>query len=118
MHAELMDLLMAAEKDRRKTSISPEAAIERLKEAAARFNAGNPYKVGDIVTPIKDSPIKGHGNPHLVLEVSAEGFPVTAQTAGSWVSATAFTLRVLTIDDGSIVPHIMPHWMVEPFQLD
>lgn len=97
--------------------ILPEAAIERLKEAAVLYCAENPYKAGDIVTPRKGSPIKGRGIPHLVLEVS-EGFPIQSQTAGSWVTATAFTLKVVTIDEGAIVPHLVPHWMMEPFRLD
>lgn len=52
-----------------KMSILPEAAIERLKAYADRYQGENPFRVGDLVTVRSDAPLDGKGIPHIVVEV-------------------------------------------------
>ena len=57
-----------------------EGQIARLREAAERFSPRRgiepfPFKVGDLVTPRKDSPLINAGEPHLVVEVNPNALP-------------------------------------------
>ena len=63
----LMDLAGGGPPQR--TTILPEAAVERLWGVFANYTAPNPYKPGDLVTPLADAPCKGAGEPHIVIEV-------------------------------------------------
>lgn len=49
-----------------------EAQVMELRQIAARYAAGCPFAVGDLVTPRKSYNIQGAGAPHIVLEVPAE----------------------------------------------
>jgi len=43
--------------------------IADLKMIQQRYISPCPFGVGDLVTPMKDCNVKGHGEPHIVLEV-------------------------------------------------
>jgi hypothetical protein len=67
--------MMAQEEDRPQQTILPEAAIERMKEVAARIKVGNPFKEGDIVTARSDGGLKSPRAPMLVIETCEGTFP-------------------------------------------
>jgi len=96
--------------------ILPEAKIARLREAADRIAAPIPFKPGDIVTTRKDSPLKGVGQPRLVIEVNPDGFDIGECDAGAWMEAAKFDVRYLTLADGVIFCHQSPHWMLELYE--
>jgi hypothetical protein len=50
-------------------TLDPEIAIFQLREAFPRFTRKNPFKVGDVVTPVPNSNITSHGRPHIVVAV-------------------------------------------------
>lgn len=84
-------------------AILPEAAIHRLREAAPRFTAPVPFVVGDLVTPRSDSPIKGAGNPHLVIETRPGAEPFFgALSPGSPDFGMRLNVRVITISGGDV----------------
>jgi hypothetical protein len=87
--------------------ISPEGAVARLREAAehyAQMYAAPRFKVGDLVTPIKDRGGCDVGDPHLVVAACSPpghcfiGDPCSS-ALGRWLD-----IRVLLIGDGGIVP--------------
>jgi hypothetical protein len=45
--------------------------LESLRKKMAE-DQKNPYKVGDVITPIKGKGNKGHGKPHIVVEAYPE----------------------------------------------
>lgn len=45
----------------------PEASIMEMRDLLARYNEA-PFEVGDLVTPRKNAPVRGAGDPHIVLE--------------------------------------------------
>ena len=49
-----------------------EAQVMELRQIAARYAAGCPFKPGDLVTPLQGYNDRGAGEPHVVLEVPAE----------------------------------------------
>lgn len=48
------------------------AQVMDLREYCARYVAGNPFKVGDLVTPSKAFGITDAGMPHIVLQILDE----------------------------------------------
>lgn len=98
-----------------KPAILPEAAIERLKETALRIAAGNPFKVGDIVTIRADAPMQGAGKPRLVIGINPEGFPCGEKESGQWGTAITYDVSFIWTDGEHILPHVAPHWMLEPY---
>jgi hypothetical protein len=115
----LMELMQAAgEYAEEEETILPEAAIARLREAADRYNAINPFEVGDIITPRADAPVIGTGQPHLVVKVSKAGDFVAdrQKEAGTWEAATRFDTICLCIMHGVIVSFAVSSWLMEPWK--
>jgi hypothetical protein len=109
--------MMAQEEDRPQQTILPEAAIERMKEVAARIKVGNPFKEGDIVTARSDGGLKSPRAPMLVIETCEGTFPKGDHENGDWPSATDFDVKLLRFSNGSIIPSIAPHWMLELYEI-
>jgi hypothetical protein len=116
----LMELMQAAREyaEEEEETILHEAAIARLREAADRYNAINPYEIGDIITPRADAPMKGVGQPHLVVKVSRVGdFMADRQKkAGTWEASTRFDTICLCIMRGVIAPFAVSSWLMEPWK--
>ena len=53
----------------------PEAQVMRLREALERALGGNPFAVGDLVSPRPDATLGGAGDPHVVMETMASIMP-------------------------------------------
>jgi len=98
------------------SSILPEAKIARLKEAAARFTDDNPFKVGDVVTIRQDAPMKGEGEPHLVIESGSTNLGTAVPDEGNWTDGGIRNVRVLMLKDDLIMPYVLPHWALEHYQ--
>ncbi|WP_051949290.1 hypothetical protein [Methylosinus sp. PW1] len=96
-------------------SILPEAAIARLREAGERYAVGNLFRIGDIVTPRKDSDVKGAGDPHVVIETkdSSKAEFAFVGAPGSNTFGQRLDLRVLHISNDRIVPHWVESWQFE-----
>lgn len=107
--------LHMGEKDKRK--ILPEAHLERVKEAAERYARPNPYKVGDIVTPRKDSGMKGVGEPHVVVEVLTEP---RRTFEGSGFGGSSFganmDVRVMCLMDDLTLAFWGESWMLDKWE--
>lgn len=109
--------MINAKADRRdeqeeKPPIDPEAAVMRLREAAARYRemyAGPRFAVGDLVTPVRDGLYQGAGRPHIVVFIFENDIEHTFSgdvSTGSATFGVLFDMRVLTFSDD----HIMPYW--------
>lgn len=96
-----------------------EAQIMRLREAAGRFTLDIPFAVGDLVTPRRDAPYKGAGEPHLVIATDDrapyrfEGHPDTA-TYGARPQIRVLYLSVAG-DDEVVIPHWGEAAFYEPY---
>lgn len=64
---DLASALFGAAKNEEENDILPEAMIARLAEFGERYGK-NPFSVGDVVTPRRDSGLKYAGRPFLVVE--------------------------------------------------
>lgn len=115
----LMEALARASRDMDDDSpaILPEAAIMRLKEAADRYIAGNPFKVGDIVTPRPGMNVAGAGKPHVVIAVRADPQPVWDGEPGSNAHGMCFDIRVASISGrpDRVMAHWCESWSFQPF---
>ena len=93
---------------------TPEADIMELRHAAQRRAAPSPFKVGDIVTPRKDAPIRDHGVPHIVVGAHQTFMPVADYIGiGTWPAAEVFDLITLYRNNGKIHPQRACSWMYE-----
>lgn len=101
--------------------ISHEVQIERLREAAARYARPCPFVVGDLVTPLTESHVKGAGEPHLVVDVRpgpVDSFgrvePLFQGELGSSAFGMRLDVRILSLIDGeTIAPHWVESWCLE-----
>ena len=94
-----------------------EAQIERLQEAFGRMKAPCPFKVGDLVRPRKDSPLKKN-TVSLVVDVNPMGFERGLSDCCEWTNAAVFDLKIIRLIGDSIVPFVAPSWMYEPYTAD
>lgn len=90
-------------------AILPEAAIMRLREAAALYAEqieGPRFRVGDLVTPRKDSREGGAGRPHVVVEVRSGAAPLWGKDCCGRFGSR-HDIRVLYLNGGG---DVTPHW--------
>ena len=92
-----------------KPSILPEAAIARLQELLPAYRQGKPpFAVGDIVIPRKDASIRGHGSPHLVVDILEDAHAIyrfDESHFGSNTFGACVNMRVIHVDDEKVVAH-------------
>jgi hypothetical protein len=94
----------------------PEAQVATLKEVAARYAAGCPFKPGDLVTARPGHNVKGVGHPHVVLDTrSAE--PSFNGESGSCLNGRREDIRVATIMRGHVAAFWDESWHYEPYSL-
>jgi hypothetical protein len=102
--------MLLSQSDDQEPKILPEAAIARLREAATRYaemyNNGPRFKVGDIVTPIADSTLRGAGEPYLVIATltRAEHEKCSGVDCGSTQFMPWTDIRAICISHGDIAP--------------
>jgi hypothetical protein len=114
---EMLQMMAGEAMQQEEERILPEAAIERMKEVATRIKVGNPFKEGDIVTARSDGGLKSPRAPMLVIETCEGTFPKGDHENGDWPSATDFDVKLLRFSNGSIIPSIAPHWMLELYEI-
>ena len=115
-------MMMEGDEDNSSPSISDEGKLARLQEALTAYGKINTYVVGDLVTPLKSSPVKGAGEPHIVVKSNTFKTPTDIPQhnnaeGGSWITAVVNDLVVLTFMDNVICPFAMASYMVEPWVL-
>lgn len=92
----------------------PEAVLARLREAYERYAEACEFKPGDVVTIRKDAPLRGHGQPHIVVEID-QNAPLGSGNPGDWPSAARTQVIILGLHGGHIAPHRAAHWMLERY---
>ena len=89
--------------------ILPEAQIMELRAALARYEAGCPFKAGDLVTPRQNSQYNDIGLPFVVVEVYGYRFSDNDDTERN-------DMRVVHVTpDGKLCPHNVEAWQFEPY---
>lgn len=109
---EMLGALMdSAQQEERgsKRKLSNDVIVARLQEAAPSFISPPVFKVGDFITPRKDSPYKHPGQPSLVVETRYDD-PILDPTedASNHNFHTYCHAKVIMIsgpDNDSIVAH-------------
>jgi hypothetical protein len=110
-------LLRVAEDADDRPRLDPEVAVFRLREAAARFAAPVPFKVGDLVTVRRDAPLTGSGEPQIVIEVRPDADLDWAGEHGSWSFGSRNQVRALRFISGDICPCWVEAAHLEPWPL-
>lgn len=101
----LESLASLAEQQHQHPKLDPEVQIMRLQEAAKRYweaDRGPRFAAGDLVTPIKDGPVKGHGEPQLVVAARKDAEP---DFRSSRLHGERNDIRIITLTEGIIFPH-------------
>lgn len=120
----LLDRLLEDDGPPPKLSILPEAAIERLREAHAVYGVQR-FHPGDLVTPRADGPLRGAGDPHLVLETNYGAEPTwmarSISDLGSNRYGNRLDLRCLSLTqerDGTqtLTAHWNEAWLFVPWE--
>lgn len=81
--------------------MSHDQQIKKLRDVAPRFLHENPFKVGDIVTPVADGDEKNAGVPHMVISVQPGGFDPRVGQTGSNLFGIIPDMRVIMLDVNS-----------------
>jgi hypothetical protein len=106
MDNEFLRMLANAESDAFMPEGTRQEMIDNLQEAVQKtLNTTCLFSIGDIVTPRKDSNIKGRGRPHLVVDV----FPLDIESpANSRTGApcNVSNMRVAVLMRGKKTPLI------------
>ena len=92
-------------------------AIQKLTEAAERYNAPCPFTISQMITPRSDSHIPGHGHPFVVLEILDEPLRPRGSTQNTISSSynAKFDIRVGHIYNGVIAAHCVESWEFEVY---
>lgn len=97
--------------------LMPEAAIHRMTEWKNRYVKGSPqFKVGDIVQPSRDSNIKGHGRPHMVIDVLEKPYFNFTGNADGCHFGQRIDMRVLVIIKDKAIPFWVESWQYEAWK--
>ncbi len=93
--------------DREERKHTPDDVLAiTLKEISARYAAGNPFKVGELITPRKGYGIKGEGRPHVVVEIADKPLVSTSGGSGSPEFGARLDIRVICEQC-----HVHAYWM-------
>ena len=103
--------------DEPRSTILPEAAIMRLRDAFDAYHAPNPHKPGDIVTARADCNLKRAGLPHIVMEVD-DNIPInyTAEPGDFRFGEKLDTRIAVLAGSDQIVFFWVHHWQFVPYE--
>lgn len=109
---------MADDDNERPSLPSPEGQIARLVEYLDHRAQPLPFKVGDFVTVRSDAPIKGAGQPHVVVETNADaGLSWVGAESGDWQFGARYTMRVACLHpSGFLIEHWVWHGHFAPYE--
>jgi len=115
--SKLLEMLrsIADEAKANEPRLSDEVVIMRLRERAAEMAAPNTWKPGDLVTIKRDAPIKGAGNPHVVVRSGDVELGSASLSDDNWTNGCVANVQVVCMIGDHISPHILPHWALEPY---
>ena len=103
---EMMAKAASRQNEEDKPTPLPEAQVARLREMITAYSATTcPFKVGDLVTPRRDSPLKGTGVPHAVVATRDADYDWDCGESGDITFGMRFDMRVISVQQESIVPH-------------
>lgn len=123
----LRAMAKASREDRERDNLTIEQKVERITAFARLYQtpAHARFNVGDLVTPSAGSGAKGHGEPHVVVELRVRSdeeeaidtakFPGTDRAPSvSNAYGRIADMRVLAIDDdGDVAPYWVESWQFE-----
>ena len=106
------------DEERRPPRPLPEAQIATLREICARYTAGCPFAVGDLVTPRAGVNVRGAGEPHIVVEIADEPHrPFDGSgTSSSYGNRLDMRTAGLAGDNETMVMHWVESWTFEPYR--
>lgn len=95
------------------TTIDPEVQIMRLREVLDRYE--NEFKVGDLVTPRRESGLKYHGLSHLVIEVG-DHYAWDVEETGNSGFGARMNVRVACMPTNDyVVMFWQESWKLRPY---
>lgn len=115
MNSNLRGVLQRLAQDADAPRISAVGQVAVLKEGLERYRARCPYRIGDFVTPRRDTAMRGQGEPHLVVDLLDIG-RVFNGDPGSNVFGVKPDMTVLHVESGGlVVGYCVESWMFEPW---
>lgn len=94
----------------------PEAQIDELRRMFAHYQEGvSRFDVGQLVTPMAASDMKGAGVPHLIVEKNSTAEPAFDGDPGSNRYGRRCDMRVLCWLGGSYSAYWVESWQFEPY---
>lgn len=117
----LTELLAAMEKGSTAEGRPPAMAAEVLLAYGATYAAfltGCRFSAGDLVTPLRNSNMKGAGDPHVVLEVRSAEQPYFTDETSSTGFGRRLDMRVASFYGDTIARHWVESIDFEPFKRD
>lgn len=95
----------------------PEVQIATMREYCALYQKPCRFKVGDLVTPIRGSTVKGAGDPHLVIEVFDEPIrAVHSEKVGTTKFGARLDIRIICLTQGCYVSFCVESFEFEPYE--
>ena len=113
----ILEMLAERASEAKAPGILPEAAVMRLREAAAAYAEqlrGPRFKVGDLVTPRADSCDVDRGKPHLVIEVRPDATPAWIPDCCGRFGAR-HDIRLLFVSSAGVSSHWVESFEYEPW---
>lgn len=116
---EMMAQMMGEDEDMMVHSKAlPEAQIMELTQFLSDYGRPNAFRVGDLVTPRKNAPIRGIGEPHMVTDVCEQHFNYSHEDPSSNAFGVRISIRVASISrHGAIIQHWVDHSQYEAYSL-
>jgi hypothetical protein len=114
MNLEAMIQRLAEHDSGKVSNPTPEAAIMRLREFAARDSRDCPFSVGDIVTPRRDGIFNGSGDPQIVVETRLPAHTLLG-APGHPLFGARCDMRVAHIFDDMVVASWVDSTHYEPY---
>lgn len=122
--SEMLRALLGGDDDdeeRRPPRPLPEAQIATLREISARYVAGCPFAVGDVVTPRAGTNLRNAGEPHIVVELADHPhrtFDHERGASGSNGYGKRLDMRIAAFadDNETLTMHWVESWAFEPYR--
>lgn len=117
----LEELLAAAMSGRMRNDepgLSKVGQVRRLQEFLTRYQAPNPFKVGDLVTPRTDANMKAAGEPHVVVDLRDVPIFSASDDSSSCQYGRHLNVRTARFTTTGIVCFWGEHFDYEPYTGD
>lgn len=98
-----------------KPELSRPVQVARLRDAAPRYIDQPRFKVGDLVTPRAEAPLRGHGDPMIVIETRYDDPHVSFEKVGSSGFGRPHHIRILRMEGDTVCAHWDEAADLEPY---